>query len=687
MTKNILILFLLLTLLAHCANSQVFNNLEWFDNDSLIRVLAGQDGTERVNTLNHLASSLSYEDFDRSMGYSREAYDLAKKLNNEEGLAHAERNFGHVYYYAGNYPVALNHYWDALGRFEVLKNYRMVALSYRDLATAHLYGNNYDKAFELSEDAIRIFKMKDDNGKTIGDVLDTMRIHSGQGLILRNTGRSDLALKIYIKYLEIGEQYHFEITDMLVHHGLVAACYKESGKIDSALIFYRKALAFPIVNPSIEAMTKEHMRRMGEIYHLTHQSDSAIHYLSASYSWLSDAGFLMQSQMAARELGEIFQERRDYKTAESYFIAAVSLLDEMIARRSIYRFDSLKYVVSWGAELYIPWSKNNIKQFIYSRAIKTYGCMYSFCLERKNTDAALQYLQKYSASKDTMVNLTRKKEIIEIQTKFETEAKERQIEILENENLLKELQIKQNKWFMAGLAGLVILVFLFAVLLIRQNKLKHDQQTLLLQQKLLRTQMNPHFLFNSLTSIQNFIINEKPGLASDYLSRFSKLVRQILDNSTQEFVPLEQEIEAIENYLELQKVRYRDLFDYQIDVNEDIDPEAVQIPPMLAQPFIENSIEHGFKNKGSKGNLCIRFISEDSLLRVEIEDDGIGRERAKQILKQSDKHHKSLATNLTRERLSALNRKSRNKISLNIEDLNDTSGNPAGTRVTLEIPN
>ena len=198
--------------------------------------------------------------------------------------------------------------------------------------------------------------------------------------------------------------------------------------------------------------------------------------------------------------------------------------------------------------------------------------------------------------------------------------------------------------------------------------------------------MNPHFLFNSLTSIQNFIIKEKPGLASDYLSRFSKLVRQILDNSMQESVPLEQELDAIENYLELQKVRYRDLFDYRVEIDEAIDPETTQVPPMLAQPFIENSIEHGFKNKGRKGNLSIRFISRDSMLRLEIEDDGIGRERAKQILEQSGKHHQSLATNITRERLNALNRKSRNKISLNIEDLADSAGNPSGTRVTVDIP-
>ena len=669
-----------------CSHSQVFNNLEWFDNDSLLEILPRQKGIERVNTLNHLASSLSYEDFDRSTGYAREALDLAKKLNYKEGIAHAERNFGHVFFYDGNLPEALNHYWEALHMFELLKNYRLVALGYKDLAATHLFGNNYNKAMELIEDAIRIFSLKDEAGKTVGNVADTMIMHSAQGLILRNTGRPDLALKIYLKYLELGEQYHFEITDMLVHHGLVAACYKESGKNDSALIYYRKALAFPMLNPSIAAMNKEHMRRMGEIYHLTVQTDSAIHFLSAAYSWLSDAGFLMQSQMAARELGEIYYEMHDYNTAESYFAAAESFLDEMIMKHSIYRYDSLKYIVSWGAELCLPFTKNHIKEFVYYGAIRTYDRMYRFYLERHKTDLALMYLQKYSSSKDTMVNLTRKKELIEIQTKFETEAKEKQIESLTSENLLKEFRLRQTKWITIGLASLVIFIILFALILIRQNRLRHSQQTLLLQQKLLRTQMNPHFLFNSLTSIQNFIIREKPGMASDYLSRFSKLVRQILDNSLQDYIPLEQEIDTIENYLELQKVRYRDMFDYQIEVDKDIDPETVMVPPMLAQPFIENSIEHGFKNKGSKGHLRIRFISKDSLLRLEIEDDGIGREKAMEIMQQSNKHHQSLATNITRERLSALNRKSRNKISLKIEDLTDDAGSPAGTRVTVDIP-
>jgi LytS/YehU family sensor histidine kinase len=120
--------------------------------------------------------------------------------------------------------------------------------------------------------------------------------------------------------------------------------------------------------------------------------------------------------------------------------------------------------------------------------------------------------------------------------------------------------------------------------------------------------MNPHFLFNSLASIQNYIINEDSGNASIYLSRFSQLVRNILDNSVEEYVPVEKEIETIKNYFELQKVRYAGKFDFNIEVDEAIDQENMMIPPMLAQPFIENAIEHGIKHKETNGHINIRFL-------------------------------------------------------------------------------
>jgi len=227
----------------------------------------------------------------------------------------------------------------------------------------------------------------------------------------------------------------------------------------------------------------------------------------------------------------------------------------------------------------------------------------------------------------------------------------------------------------------------------------------MLKQQLFRSQMNPHFIFNSLGSIQSSIINEEPGKAIRYLSRFSKLMRNILDSSIEEVVPLEEELKTIENYLELQKVRYADKFDYTIDIDTDIDTETVMVPPMLAQPFIENAIEHGIKHKVGKGKIEIRIrrsthrlidasthrLIDPSTHRTpdplifEVEDDGIGRQKAQEILMQQDAKHKSLATVITRERIAALNRKSKKKITLEIIDLKDEKGLARGTLVRFKL--
>jgi LytS/YehU family sensor histidine kinase len=207
-----------------------------------------------------------------------------------------------------------------------------------------------------------------------------------------------------------------------------------------------------------------------------------------------------------------------------------------------------------------------------------------------------------------------------------------------------------------------------------------------MEQRLLRAQMNPHFIFNSLASIQNFVINEDADQASIYLSRFSQLVRNILDNSVEEYISLEKEINTIENYLELQQVRYAGKFSYRITLDKKIDPENTRIPPMLAQPFIENAIEHGIRHKGSPGNIDIRFELQDGLIRFTVEDDGVGRQKAQEIESKQGSRHRSMATSLTRDRLNALNKKQKKKIVMEITDLKDADGNGCGTRVAFGVP-
>jgi sensor histidine kinase YesM len=225
-----------------------------------------------------------------------------------------------------------------------------------------------------------------------------------------------------------------------------------------------------------------------------------------------------------------------------------------------------------------------------------------------------------------------------------------------------------------------------AIILVRQNKLRNEQRTLLLQQRLFRLQMNPHFLYNSLASIQNFIIKQNPAEANSYLSKFSKLVRQILNSSASEYVSLDDELDSIQNYLALQKIRYKEMFDHTVETDDELDPETISIPPMLAQPFIENAIEHGIKHKGSKGHLKINLRKKNHSFILEIEDDGVGRDRAQEIEKPGKKDHKSMATTITSDRLDALNKKLKQKIRFEIIDLKDENGNATGTRVVFEIP-
>jgi len=198
--------------------------------------------------------------------------------------------------------------------------------------------------------------------------------------------------------------------------------------------------------------------------------------------------------------------------------------------------------------------------------------------------------------------------------------------------------------------------------------------------------MNPHFLFNTLVSIQNFILQQESDLAGKYLSKFSMLVRTILDSSFKDHILLADEINTLENYMELQKIRYPGKFEYNIEVAQALDTESIHLPPILLQPFVENAIEHGLKHKEGKGRISLRFLKKDDQFICEIEDDGVGREKAMRIENVNGKTHQSLATNIVKERIQNLNKNLKRKIHFNIIDLKSEDNVPLGTRVVITLP-
>ena len=248
-----------------------------------------------------------------------------------------------------------------------------------------------------------------------------------------------------------------------------------------------------------------------------------------------------------------------------------------------------------------------------------------------------------------------------------------------------------SAWFLLTLVFAVIIIgFLIYFLIQKQNQLKNKQieeqkqRALASELQALRSQMNPHFIFNTLNSIQNFISKNESKDASIYLSKFAKLMRATLANTKRQRISLKDEIETLTLYLELEQLRLNNKFSYEILVDETIDTQYEQIPSMLIQPYVENAIWHGISHKEGDGIIRIQFLPENEhLLKCVVEDNGIGRENA--IKLKQNTTSPSFGMNITKERVELLNSLNGNQLSVKINDLK-INNQPAGTRVELYVP-
>ncbi len=262
------------------------------------------------------------------------------------------------------------------------------------------------------------------------------------------------------------------------------------------------------------------------------------------------------------------------------------------------------------------------------------------------------------------------------------------------------LSFWQTGWFrLPALAGISTLVYAMKRWRMR---LKHrrelelteikeqvaalQQQKTELEMQKLRAQMNSHFLFNSLNAINRFILQNNCVQASAYLSKFSKLVRLILQNSQEAFIPLFSELEALELYLELEALRFDDHFTFAIVTSEDLDMDLIKIPPLLIQPYAENAIWHGLMHKDTKGHLDIQIFQEDETLFFKITDDGVGRNKAAEIKNTSYSINKPMGMRITADRISLMQHNTQLSYGIQITDKKLPDGTAAGTEVLIQIP-
>jgi len=309
------------------------------------------------------------------------------------------------------------------------------------------------------------------------------------------------------------------------------------------------------------------------------------------------------------------------------------------------------------------------------------------------TDSAYLYLEKYTLLKDSV--LTRKfvSRMQDYATTAENERGRAQLLLLGKDNKIKEQQLKQktliNMILIGSILSFIILgaiIFRNILLRRRNEKLQNIKKVGELQQQALRAQMNPHFLFNSLNSINHFILLNNKSQASEYLTKFSKLVRLILQNSQNPLITLESEIESLHLYLELESLRFSNYFKYKVSVSDEVEKDVIKVPPLIIQPYVENAIWHGLMHKEDEGQLDIELWKEENNLFIKVADNGIGRKHAKEFHGKSNTNHKSLGLKITEERIAMLQRSNEKKHAVIIHDLVNPDGSAAGTEVIIKMP-
>lgn len=283
------------------------------------------------------------------------------------------------------------------------------------------------------------------------------------------------------------------------------------------------------------------------------------------------------------------------------------------------------------------------------------------------SDAIIKIQQSFYNRQNTQA-------VAEMNSLYEIQAQERSIKQL-NENVkIKELHLQRNQlWLTVSLLGalIMLLIIVFLYYGFRQRRIRQEKDKIILQQKLLRTQMEPHFIFNTLTALQSYIRRGESDKAISYLGKFSKLLRSSLELSREESVSLEDEIATLERYLSLQQLRFEYAFKFEITVDDKIDAAVIYIPPMLIQPFVENAILHGVDMKSEYAFVRITISLANELLKIDITDSG--RLQKKKI----SEGHRSLSGVISRERVALLGKKARMETKIN---------DGGGTSVTIFLP-
>lgn len=463
--------------------------------------------------------------------------------------------------------------------------------------------------------------------REIKDTANMAIILSNMGVAHKNNGNMEKAVKFFNQSMSIHREDN-NVKGMAEITGYFAEMYSEKGKIAKAIQEAKKAMI---------------------LYETSGDKEGSVHSKLLLGDLLFQSGKITEAQQTSND-ALLIARKNNYRKR---VMEAAYLLHKIYKREEKYKEQAQML------ELYILMRDSTENRDIQLKAVRD---LFNLENSAKTLDDSI---------KNMMLQKVKDEKIHTQQIMIERQQKSRSIIIS---------------------AALLILLMSFIMLMLYRRRVRQKQNELIIhsletEQQLLRAQMNPHFIFNSLNSIQSLILKNELSLAREYLVVFSKLTRAILEQTRIKFISLTKETETLSLYLNMEKLRFQSKFDYQIQVDKNIHADSIMIPPLLIQPFVENSIQHGMLHKMGEGKIHIHFEKKDDYLLCTVEDNGIGRSKSAELNKSRLNKRKSIATQLARDRLKLIHPEDPTDSALVITDLMDEKGNPCGTRVEIKIKN
>jgi tetratricopeptide (TPR) repeat protein len=643
-----IIIIVCLAFTGYLANGQEVDSL-------LLNLKTAKEDSNKVLLLHKLSASQIYKNPELGLNYSSEALLLSQRIGYKKGEANSNyyiavflNTYGkldesEIYFRkAGEIYREINNIWgetSVLGqiggiyfdreKYDIALRLRFVALKLdrENRLRQNESSDLQNIAIILSrmtryEDAESYFKEALIIKKEVGDWSGESMVYVNYGAMLIDQEKWTEALPCFEKALEIQEK--------LGEYRIIAACKTNLGNIYMRIKKYDSALKF--------------------------QQDAL-----DMYAFLKDTVGMAN---AYNGLGALYNETGNYRNGAKSYETAVKLLGN--------REDDTPLRTSF------------------------YG-LHEAYKKRGNYKEALFYHEKSLQALSETYTEDLGNRVAELKELYEAEKRDQDILLLEEKNKAASASADKRKlWsLIIGVFGgflLIILILIVIILVLRSNHQKKIKEIEIvktkaeLEQKVLRAQMNPHFIFNSLNSVQHYILSNQTQYAYDYLARFSTLIRQVLVNSEQSAIYLQKEIELLEIYIELEQRRFQNRFSYEIIYDKRLLLDQIEVPVMLIQPFVENAIWHGIMNmdKDKKGQLKVSFAFEQDVLKITVEDNGIGRKAAEKLKKNNE--YDSVGMLFSQKRLEMMKLVSGKNSKIMVTDLYNEDGSAKGTKVDIILP-